>query len=157
MGFSLHNLTSRGRSRAVKWTIVSVLVIAIGVLAGAVLANSAPGVAVRPVSQAQLSERGITLTRPDGTPATSLGAARTLLLSMFPDATILDAALAEVTSRMVPRLDRCTCWVLSIIPKGGIHPISGGGSSIARQSQGTFMVVFVDSSNGKYVAAISGN
>lgn len=108
------------------------------------------------VSSSTLAASGFALTAPTASASTSDAQAVKRALSEFPGATVRDSTLALVANPEVPILgDGRLCWVISIVPPGGIWSVSSGVPGHSRLP-GSYRLVFVDASTGDFVLSVAG-
>lgn len=104
------------------------------------------------VSSAELQSHGVELLLP-AVPAVTIGvgvAEREATMRLFPGSRVREAVLARVRSRYVPIVDGCTCWIVSIVPPGGIvHPSAGPGGT--RPILGRYMLLYIDAGTGRFL------
>lgn len=135
------------------------LALAVGVAgAGALSQRQAHGsgafVPMTSVSSATLAANGVELLVPSSGAAVSADQAAAVALRYYAGATVRERVLARVQDEHVhPALDRL-CWVLSIVPRGGIFSASGGGHGV--QLPGTFRLFIVDAESGAPLLGIAG-
>lgn len=113
------------------------------------------------VSSDELMARGISLAQLDSSQEASVtvssSAAVEDALQEYPGSSVVENVQASVTDSFVPAVDGCVCWIVSIVPPGGIHPV-GGGPANATESPitGTYFLVFIDATSGVFRFGASG-
>ncbi len=116
---------------------------------------SGPSPALSSVTTRTLLADNVTLSPPLGDPTVSRTAAATVATAAFPGAAVREEVLARVrNTHLSPPLDD-SCWVVSIMPAGGIWSPSAGGPG-GKRMRGTYFLVFVDASTGRFIYATSG-
>jgi hypothetical protein len=128
---------------------VSALVAAAAFLALVAATNTPP--VLRTVSAKTLAASRISLEAPTlgfGPKISQASAERVAVLGESPGTAVRESVLAHVTvSGTVPPVE-CDCWVVSIMPGGGIwsNPPSG-----QKAQPGSYDVRFIDAATGQFV------
>lgn len=127
------------------------------VSAAVVLSLSASATAQPPtltsVSPRALTERGISLDTPAQAATVSRDAAVRVALWFQARSEIRDAVVAQVRAAGLPEINGRTCWVVSIMPPGGIWSVIGepGAPRLPQK----YLLVFVDARTGAFLLATS--
>ena len=133
---------------------VSVLTLTVGVcsaaFAGATWASATEAdVALQSVTMHRLAEDGISLGVPKSAPTVSGNDAHATALQSFPGSQVRERVLALVTDDRVQPAIKRLCWGVSIVPPQGIW-------SSNHQVQGTYDLLFIDATSGKYFFGTKG-
>jgi hypothetical protein len=112
------------------------------------------------VDHTALSEAGIVLTTPTTQPAVTPADARSAALAQYPKSAIRATTLAVATNtQLVPKTTRL-CWIVSIVPPGGIQlpggAVNPGHPSSRAPLRATYFLVFIDANSGLFLYAESG-
>jgi hypothetical protein len=100
------------------------------------------GPELQSVSAHRLAEDGMNLLPPNGAPSVTAAEAQATALQRFPQSQVRERVLAVVNdSHVHPAIDRL-CWIVSIVPPGGIW-------SYGHHIQGTYDLLFIDAKSGQ--------
>jgi len=107
------------------------------------------GPALASVPPGRLTWEGMRLDQPQHSAIVGAATAAQAATSRFGRARVREEVLAEVRDTHVPAVDGKLCWIVSVMPAGGLWFPSGPPSS--KPSQARFLLVFIDAQTGAFL------
>lgn len=132
-------------------------VLALGVAFLAVTGASQPEPPLATASPDTLAAVGLHLSDPGvqaPVPISQTAANETAIRGQGPGTSVRESVLAHVTSTPGSAQVDCVCWVVSVMPPGGIwsNPPSGG-----QPQRGTYDIRLIDAMTGQFVLGVEGS
>ncbi len=69
---------------------------------------------------------------------------------------VIEQQLALIRDSNMPRVHGHECWIVSVIPAGGIYMPSVGPPGRSKRVTGTYELLFVDAESGHFIYGIIG-
>jgi hypothetical protein len=128
----------------------------IGVYSARVFATPAPPT-LQTARASELALEDITLGNPAAAAQVTRAQAERTVLTEFPGSQIRESVLAQLHAQRMPSAAHRLCWVVSIVPPGGLWQPSSGAPGNQARIPADYFLLFVDAQTGQYLFGTMGH